>query len=92
MVNFRLKEEDVDRVDGAAERLSMSRSDFIRKAVSDAVIRYSGGGKVETVGTRGPAAPKTDKMKDSGCPNNSYCHFIKDTAGSRTCGTCGVKK
>ena len=32
MVNFRLKEEDVDRVDGAAERLSMSRSDFIRKS------------------------------------------------------------
>ena len=30
-------------------------------------------------------------MKDSGCPNSSYCHFIKDTAGSKTWGLVGLK-
>jgi hypothetical protein len=91
MVNFRLREEDVERIDRAAAQLGISRSDFIRRAVSDEVREVLGGGDVSTVGVRGRAKEKANMM-DGNCPKNSYCVFIRDSNRNRICQTCGFKR
>lgn len=90
MVNFRVKEQDLVRIDEAAERTRQSRSDFIRTAVSEAVQTRVGGGAVTKVGVRGKATEKA-QMLDEGCPKNRYCVFTKIPGGT-ICSTCGVTR
>lgn len=91
MVNFRLREEDVARIDGAAQKLGVSRSEFIRIAVSDAISDVVGGEAVGVVGVRGKAKEKAAMMDDR-CPKNSYCIFVKDASRVPTCRTCGFRR
>lgn len=91
MVNFRLRDEDVLRIDAAARQLGLSRSDFIRRAVSEFLQDVAGGTEVGIVGKRGKAKEKAAYM-DANCPRNPYCMFVKEASGSRICRTCGYRK
>lgn len=91
MVNFRLRDEDVVRIDQAASTLGLSRSDFIRRAVSEFLQDVAGGSEVGVVGKRGKAKEKASTL-DGNCPRNSYCVFVKDSDRSRVCRTCGYRK
>lgn len=88
MINFRVKQEDADRIDQAADITGVSRSDFVRQAVSEQVQEMLGGTAVGTVGKRGKALEKA-QMRDEGCPKNAYCVFVRDAAHRRICQTCG---
>lgn len=91
MVNFRLREEDLVRVDSAAQIVGVSRSDFVRDCVSERVAEIVGGGDVKALTGRGKAKEKPVTL-DANCPKNPYCLFVKDSAGARVCGTCGFRK
>jgi len=93
MMNFRLRNEDIPKLDAAAKKMNMSRSDFIRAAVSEHVARVTQHkGKLEAAPHRGEAKkaqPGTKKFPD--CPKNPACSFRKELTGIKICTTCGVK-
>lgn len=91
MLNFRVKPTDVERIDQAADTLHLSRSDFIRKAVTEAVTSQLGGAAVTAVGVRGKAVEKSVGL-DENCPKNRYCIFTKIQDGGTICSTCGYRK
>lgn len=95
MVNFRVVANDLRRIDSVAKKLGMTRSDFIRQAVTEHVGRYTGD---ETVvapkAGRGKAktAEPTSKGLFPDCPRNSACSFQRLPTGVKLCTLCGVKK
>ena len=94
MVNFRLREEDMPKLDLACQMLGLTRSDFIRSAVAEKVERTRG--KTENVemkaaAGRGKAKPKVNgKFPD--CPKNPACNFQRTNIGIQVCTTCGLKR
>lgn len=93
MINFRLREEDIPKLDAAARTAGMTRSDFIRKAVTELVARYtSHDAPLEAAPGRGQAAPKVDrKMPFADCPRNVACKLQRLPTGVKLCSTCGIK-
>jgi hypothetical protein len=94
MMNFRLRSEDVPKLDAAAKAAGLTRSDFVRRAVTELVARYTGERKpMEAAGTRGPAAPKQSSKgyPFPDCPKNPACKFQKLPTGIKLCQTCGIK-
>ena len=93
MINFRLREEDLPKLDAAARTAGMSRSDFIRRAVTEMVGRYTGSDvSLESAKVRGVAASKVDrKMPFDDCPRNSACRLQRLATGVKLCSTCGIK-
>ena len=84
MINVRLKADEVSRLDAVARKLNLTRSDLIRKALSETVTKYSGEETVITgVGVRGKAKP--DKKA---CPHA----FVKTATGIKVCQICGMKR
>ncbi len=94
MMNFRLREEDVPKLDAAAKAAGMTRSDFIRRGVTELVAKYTGDRKpLESAGGRGPALPAQNKktMPFPDCPKNAACNLTKLPTGIKVCQTCGVR-
>jgi Arc/MetJ-type ribon-helix-helix transcriptional regulator len=93
MINFRLREEDIPKLDAAARTAGMTRSDFIRRAITELVARYTRHEEpLEAASGRGPAAEKPSKRQPfSDCPRNKACKLQKLPTGIKLCGTCGVK-
>lgn len=92
MINFRLREEDLPRLDAAAERAGMSRSDFIRQAVTEYVARLDGRqGALAAEGKRGKAKPRAEGLKFEDCPKNPACQLVRLNTGVKACRVCGRK-
>lgn len=93
MINFRLREEDIPKLDAAARSAGMTRSDFIRQAVTELVARYTRTDvALEAASGRGPAAVKEDrKMPFPDCPKNTACKLQKLPTGIKLCATCNIK-
>mgnify|MGYP001183582186 CR=1 FL=1 len=94
MVNFRLREEDVPRLDAAAKQAGMSRSDFIREAVARLVASYTSDRKspveMRPADGRGPAVEKV-RTPFPDCPRSSQCKIQKTTTGVKACLTCQAR-
>lgn len=93
MINFRLREEDIPKLDAAARTAGMTRSDFIRRAITELVAKYTRNETpLEAAPGRGPAAPKQDrKMPFPECPKNTACNLQKLPTGIKLCTTCNTK-
>ena len=92
MINFRLREEDIPKLDAAAKMSGMNRSDFIRLAVSEKVA--SMGVSQESLAAkdgRGEAKSKNSPGPFPDCPKSSNCKFQRSVTGIRVCATCGLK-
>ena len=88
MLNFRAKDEFIERIDAAADALGLSRSDFIRQAVEE---RLGAIGPVAR--TRRPQQPKTPrapKASAGGCPHPAAA-VSRLATGVRLCGACGSR-
>jgi len=92
MLNFRLRQADVVKLDALVEALGVTRSDFIRQAVAEKVGRMDGK-TVELLPSkgRGKQAPKSGGPFPD-CPKNEACSFSRTTTGIQVCSTCGVKR
>lgn len=88
MVNFRLRDEDVAKIDAAAERLGVSRSDFIRDAVTAKLAGFTDDSEVSKVGVRGKAKEATVALHPD-CPKSQYCRFVLGPQRKRICAVCG---
>lgn len=93
MINFRLREEDIPKLDAAARTAGMTRSDFIRKAVTELVAKYTRNETpLEAAAGRGPSVKQEDrKMPFSDCPKNTACKLQKLPTGIKLCTTCNTK-
>lgn len=93
MINFRLREEDLPKLDAAARTAGLSRSDFIRRAVTELVGKYTGTEvSIESAKVRGAALPKVDrKMPFADCPRNPACRLQRLPTGVKLCSSCGIK-
>lgn len=93
MMNFRLREEDIPKLDAAARALGMDRSTFIRSAVTELVARTINERQpMQNAGGRGPSKPKTTSpMPYPDCPRNAACSLTKLPTGIKVCSTCGCK-
>jgi predicted DNA-binding protein len=92
MTNVRLKKSEVARIDAAAERTGVSRSDFIRRAIEHELAKLGDTGAVTGVRVRGKAAKATAKYPYPDCPKGPQCQFARTVTGIRVCSTCGVKR
>lgn len=93
MMNCRLKAEEVERIDAVAKQMGMSRSEFTRKALSEALAKYTAEDTPVTgVQVRGKAKKGASKYKYDGCPSNPQCQFVKAPTGVKICTSCGVKR
>lgn len=91
MINVRLKQSEVARLDAAAQKTGASRSDFIRKAIERELARVGDkGGSVTGVKVRGKA--KSSKFPYDDCPKGPQCQFVRAATGIQVCTTCGHKK
>jgi hypothetical protein len=95
MINFRLRDEDLPRLDAACQTVNMTRSDFIRAAVAEKVNRLDGKTankeSMKAAEGRGKAKPKvTGHFPD--CPKNPACQFQRTVTGIQVCTTCGLKR
>lgn len=92
MINFRLRQEDVPRLDAAVKRSGMSRSDFIRMAVTEYVARMDGRDEaLQNEGGRGKAKVSSTKGKFNDCPRNAACKIVAPKIGAKVCTTCGER-
>lgn len=91
MINFRVKDDDIRRLDNAAKAAGLSRSEFVRRAVSLQVAHYTGDSTpLEAAPHRGkakekPATPFPD------CPRNAACSLIKLPTGVKACQACSLR-
>jgi hypothetical protein len=94
MVNFRLRQEDIPRLNAAVKRSGMTRSDFIRKAVTELVAKMDGqDGELAPEGGRGKAKePVATKGKFPDCPRNKACQVITLPMGQgKVCKLCAER-
>lgn len=95
MTNVRLKAEEVAKVDAISQRMGMSRSDFIRKALTEALAKYAGDDTPVTgVKVRGKEKPKTpgSTYPYDACPKGPQCQWVKAPTGIKICTTCKIKR
>lgn len=94
MTNVRLKAEEVAKVDAVSSSMGMSRSDFIRKALTEALAKYAGDETPVTgVRVRGKEKPKTGSTyPHSTCPKGPQCSWVKAPTGVKICTTCKIKR
>lgn len=93
MVNVRLKSSEVAKIDAAADKMKMTRSAFIRDALTKALAQVGDGTQVTGVRVRGKAAPKAKtNYPYEDCPKGQYCQFVKAPTGIKICRTCGLKR
>lgn len=86
MLNFRVLDDDARRIDAACKIAGMSRSDFIRKAVGEAVARYTGDQspiRTDDTSVKGKDLPFPD------CPRSAACSITKSQDGRKICRGCG---
>lgn len=93
MMNFRLRSEDVPKLDAAAKTAGMSRSDFIRQAITEKVARTmrSVDPEMAPAPGRGPAIKAEKKMPFPDCPRSAQCKLQKLPTGIKLCTSCGIK-
>lgn len=94
MINFRVRAEDQVRIDATASKLGMNRSDFIKKALTEAIARYAGDSTpVEALPGRGKAkaVTVTPKTPFENCPKNTACSLTRLPTGVKVCESCNVK-
>ena len=93
MVNVRLKAQEVAKVDAVATRMGMSRSEFIRKALTEALAKYAGDDTPVTgVKVRGKEKKKSVTYPYDTCPSGPQCQWVKAPTGVRICTTCKLKR
>lgn len=93
MVNVRLKSSEVARIDAAADKMKMSRSAFIRDALTKALAQVGDGTTVTGVKVRGKASKQPKQAYPyEDCPKGQYCQWVKAPTGIQICTTCGLKK
>lgn len=93
MVNVRLKEDEVAKIDRVAEKLGQTRSAFIRRALTESLARYTGDETPVTgVRVRGKekAAPAR-ALAFPDCPRNTACKMTTLPTKVKLCQTCGLK-
>jgi len=93
MTNVRLKAEEVAKIDAVAQRMGMTRSEFIRKSLTEALAKYAGDETPVTgVQVRGKEKPKTSVYPHSNCPKGPQCQWVKAPTGIKICTTCKIKR
>lgn len=93
MTNVRLKAEEVAKVDGIARSMGITRSEFIRKALTEALSRYAGDDTPVTgVQVRGKEKPKSAGYQYDTCPKGPQCQWVKAPTGIKICTTCKIKR
>ena len=94
MINCRLKQEEVAKIDAVAQKMGMTRSAFFRKALTEALAKYAGDETPVTgVRVRGKEKPKTpSKYPHSTCPKGPQCQWVKAPTGVKICTTCKIKR
>lgn len=92
MVNVRLKKSEVARIDSAADKLGMSRSAFIRHALTKALTSLGDEDSVTGVQVRGKADSNKPKYPHETCPTGPQCQFIRTPTGTSICRTCTRKR
>lgn len=93
MTNVRLKAEEVAKVDAIAKRMNMTRSEFIRKALTEALSRYtSDDTPVTGVKVRGKEKSKGSNYPYPDCPKGPQCQWVKAPTGIKICTTCKTKR
>ena len=91
MINFRLKDDDIKRLDQAAKQAGKSRSSFVRDAVSKAVTQYTGDTKpLEAASSRGSGVKKSG-TPFLDCPRNTNCSLVRLPTGVKACQTCSLR-
>jgi hypothetical protein len=86
MLNFRVKDEWADRLDAAAERVGLNRSDFIRSSLEQRVEEVLGGAPTPARPRLTP--PKVQKVARNQCP---HPQVTKLPTGIKLCQSCGAK-
>lgn len=94
MLNFRVKEQELNLIDKYAQIEGLTRSDYIRNAINAALSR-SGGATVE-LSERQRAHEPTKTTSSVGCPHGNprgcpSAQWVKLAQGVKQCTTCGVK-
>lgn len=84
MINFRLTEAEVDRLDQLARIAGMNRSDYIKSCLARALS--SGVKPAKKPERQGPQCPAGNPRT---CENASW---VKLVTGVSLCQTCGVKR
>ena len=93
MVNVRLAVNEVTKIDRAAHIIGMSRSEFIRKALTEALAKYAGDDTPVTgVKVRGKEKPKGSNYPHSTCPKGPQCQWVKAPTGIKICTTCKIRR
>ena len=93
MTNVRLKTEEVAKIDAVSQRMGMTRSEFIRKALTEALAKYAGDDTPVTgVKVRGKEKPKGKTYPHATCPSGPQCQWVKAPTGIKICATCKVKR
>lgn len=94
MTNVRLKAEEVAKVDAVSHAMGMTRSEFIRRALTEALAKYAGDDTPVTgVKVRGPERPKSaSTYPHSTCPKGPQCQWVKAPTGIKICTTCKIKR
>ncbi len=94
MINFRVRGEDQARIDATAKKLGLNRSDFIKRALTEAIARYAGDATpVQALPGRGKAKIEVTAARTpfDDCPKNANCHLTKLPTGVKVCESCNVK-
>lgn len=86
MVNFRMKQSELEAIDAVANRLGVTRSDFIRDAVKERIARHVSESPVAipsgpSQGCKGGGNPRACQIKQ----------LAKLATGVKVCTVCGVR-
>lgn len=93
MANVRLKQDEVAKIDAVSKRMGMTRSEFFRKALTEALSKYAGDETPVTgVRVRGKEKPKASKYPHDTCPKGPQCQWVKAPTGIKICTTCKIKR
>lgn len=92
IINFRVKDSELDAIDKRAELEGLSRSDFIRSAINLALrqdtVSLSEREIKQEIQAPVQTGPRCPHGGPRGCPS---AVFVKILGGKRQCQVCGVK-